>query len=91
MSKQIFCYARSSGVEGAEAYIRYDEHPRSRYDKADRNICEDISEIRINQSQFYGKTAKLNWSGKTELFHDLGPVGFYRARTDAQYIRYLLG
>ena len=65
MSKQIFCYARSSGVEGAEAYIRYDEHPRSRYDKADRNICEDILEIRVDQAKLYSKTSQLNWRGKT--------------------------
>ena len=60
MSKQIFCYARSIGGEGAEAYIRYDEHPRSPYDKADRNIHEYISEIRINQSQLNGKPAEFN-------------------------------
>jgi len=63
MAKQIFWYARSSGVEGAETYIKYGEHPKSRYDKTDRNICDDILEIGINQPQLDGETAKLNRRG----------------------------
>ncbi len=42
MAKQKFRYTRSSGVEGAEAYIWYVEHLRTRYDAVDRTFCDAI-------------------------------------------------
>ena len=43
MVKQKFRYTRSGGVEGAQAYIWYVEHPRSRHDAVDRTFCDAIN------------------------------------------------